>query len=110
MDYGARHALEKRGGDCTEFSYLFIALSRLQRIPSRLVGGFVLDERGSLRAENFHNWAEFLEDGVWMIADPYRKVSRTPDGYIAFRIFGGEQEDYAQRFLSFDKRLEVTLG
>lgn len=109
-NYGARHALEKREGDCTEFLYLFIAVTRLQNIPSRLIGGFVIDERGALRAENYHNWAEFLEGGVWMIANPYRKVRRTSQGYVAFRVAEEEQGENAQRFLSFDKRLEISLG
>lgn len=110
-NYGARHAFDKRGGDCTEFSYLFIALTRLKKIPARLIGGFVLDERGALRPENFHNWAEFMENGVWMIADPYRKVMREQaEGYVAFRIFNVEgAADNAQRFLAFDKRLEISL-
>ena len=53
-------------GDCGQYSYLFIALSRAAQIPSRLVTGFML----APDTVSYHVWAEIDLPGLgWMPVD-----------------------------------------
>ncbi len=113
-DRGAEYALKQRKGDCTEYMYGFIALSRTHQIPSRGVGGFVVDQQNSLlRSTDYHNWAEYHEGNNWYIADPQRQIFRKLDRhYIAFRYISREEGrpmENSQRFLAFDPRLTVKM-
>ena len=74
---GALDALEQRRGDCTEYMYLFIALARANGIPARGMAGYLVERDAVIRADTFHNWAEFCADGAWRIADPQRGGRRT---------------------------------
>jgi transglutaminase-like putative cysteine protease len=86
---GAFYALKNKEGDCTEFADLFVALSRANSIPARSIGGYVYGKNSILKASDYHNWAEFYDDGVWKIADPQKKVfARDQSDYIAMRIIG----------------------
>ncbi|MHA1409817.1 MAG: transglutaminase-like domain-containing protein [Candidatus Odinarchaeia archaeon] len=76
---GALWALENRVGDCSEFSDLFIALSRAAGIPSRKVTGWAFSNLignpllGTYEYENYpgHAWAEiYLENYGWISVDP----------------------------------------
>jgi transglutaminase-like putative cysteine protease len=42
LDHGAQWALREKQGDCTEFTNLFVALCRANRIPARTQEGFVV--------------------------------------------------------------------
>lgn len=52
---GALWALKNETGDCSEYSYLFVALCRAAGIPARVQAGFA-----------FHSFSETLKDGhMW---------------------------------------------
>lgn len=112
-DRGALYAAKAREGDCTEFGYLFVALARRTRIPARLVGGFILPTSGAIKANSYHNWAEFYADGAWNIVDPLHGNFRNHQSdYVAFRVIGTDEKSPlsgSERFLSFTPELEVRL-
>ena len=62
----ALDTLERKGGDCTEHSVLFVALARAVGLPAREVGGVVYSEEGGFF---FHQWAEVYV-GRWVATDP----------------------------------------
>lgn len=93
QDKGALQAFRTRQGDCTEYMYLFTALSRLAGVPTRNVGGFVVSEDSLLKAEDFHNWAEIYLDGKWRIVDPQNKrFLENESHYIGMRIISHQPE------------------
>ena len=59
-----------RRGDCTEYATLFIALSRLNGIPSRQASGYVYNYDDESPAFSRHAWAEVWLDGAWKEVDP----------------------------------------
>lgn len=69
---GARQALERRTGDCTEFACLFVALCRTQSIPARKVGVFNLGDKSQLSvSQPNHDIAEvYLGSHGWIPVDP----------------------------------------
>lgn len=114
-DRGALYALRNKKGDCTEFMYIFIALSRANDIPARGIGGYVCSENAILKPNEYHNWAEFYEDNVWKIADPQRNIfSQNQSHYIAMRIIGGESTHNPlgdnHRFRFSGEGLEVKMN
>jgi len=66
---GALWALQNGVGDCSEYSYLFVALCRALGIPARIQAGFAfhrLDET----SEYGHMWAEYyLKNYGWIPVD-----------------------------------------
>jgi len=99
---GALYALKHKKGDCTEFMYLFAAMCRANRIPSRCVGGYVVKNDSILKPNGYHNWAEFYEDGKWKISDPQNKVFvENLSHYIAFNIINYESKDPMGGFSRF---------
>ncbi len=88
-DRGALYALTQGRGDCTEYAALFVALCRRAGIPARALGGYVLDRNAVLDPAAYHNWAEFLMEGRWQLADPDRGAFMTgAEQYVATRILG----------------------
>jgi len=85
---GAHQTLVSKKGDCTEFADLFVALAQAVNIPARRVSGYLSHENGVLRPVDFHDWAEFYENGVWHIADSQQRNfdANYPD-YIAMKIY-----------------------
>jgi len=66
---GALWALENRVGDCSEYSYLFVALCRAAGIPARVQAGFAFHYAGQI-LEDGHMWAEYyLENYRWIPVD-----------------------------------------
>lgn len=66
---GALWALENGAGDCSEYSYLFVALCRAVGIPARIQAGFAF-HRTSETLEDGHMWAEYyLENYGWVPVD-----------------------------------------
>ena len=113
--FGARHALEKRRGDCTEFSFLLVALLRAQGISARVVSGFIVTENTVIAPGRYHNWVEYYEGGRWRIADPFNKVFDAGyDQYITFQTLGTAPANTAglpggQRFEAASPQVEVVL-
>jgi hypothetical protein len=100
--YGARYALLNKKGDCTEFMYLFAALSRAGNLPARCIGGYICRESTILKPAGYHNWAEFYEKGVWRLADPQNRVFDTDfANYIAMRIIHSPSVDPMHEFDRF---------
>lgn len=95
-DRGAAYALESRSGDCTEYMYLYMALSRSNAIPTRGVSGFVVTHDKVLRAIDYHNWTVAFVDGYWQLIDPHQEVFMANQAnYIAMRLLGGPEEGSA---------------
>ena len=75
---GALSALQKGFGDCSEYSDLFIALLRANKIPARTVRGIFINYWGP---NPWHAWAEvYVPKNGWVIFDPSRKHSIVNDG------------------------------
>ncbi|QKX18574.1 transglutaminase family protein [Microbulbifer sp. YPW1] len=110
-DRGAHYAITTKQGDCTEFSSAFVALARASSIPSRMIGGFILEQSGRVQAENYHNWGEFRLDDAWHLADPQNnKIDSGYGSYIAFYNFNKHSRmSNSHRFLSYDPRLSVQM-
>ena len=110
---GALFALNERKGDCTEFTSLFVALCRVNGIPSRGIGGQVAPESAILKPSGFHNWAEFYVHGSWYIVDPQKKVfMQNSSDYIALQIVGEPQQNSLAGFRRFwvkDEGLKAVM-
>ena len=66
---GAAQAVSAGGGDCTEYSDLFVALCRARGIPARVVEGYVVDS-GPDELSLGHNWSEiYFEELGWIPFD-----------------------------------------
>ncbi|MBD3357268.1 MAG: transglutaminase [Chitinivibrionales bacterium] len=75
-------ALKLREASCNGKSRLMVALLRNRGIPSRLVGGLIL-EGG--RKRTTHQWTEVLLGGSWVPFCPLNNHFATlPDRYVAF--------------------------
>ncbi len=91
-DRGALYALHQKKGDCTEFMYLFAALCRANKIPSKCIGGYICPSNTNLKPTGYHNWAEIYEGGAWKSVDPQNKVfMENSSHYISMRIIGNTE-------------------
>ena len=65
----ASTVLEEKVGDCTEHTWLFVALARAAAIPARPIYGlaYIGD---SYQSFGYHAWAEVALDGRWVAVDP----------------------------------------
>lgn len=76
--FGAANALDNpESAICTEFTDLFIALSRAAGIPSRAVNGYAYTANATLRPlslkkDILHAWPEYYDSGkkIWVPVDP----------------------------------------
>lgn len=104
---GADYALKHKKGDCTEFSYLLAALLRGNRIPVRLVSGYVLEGNGILNPADFHTWLEVGIDGVWRVVDAQKRHFGQPDNaYFSISYLDGVAGD--KRF-SYSSNITVSM-
>jgi len=100
---GALSALRTKEGVCTEFSDLFVALSRTSGRAAREIQGFAFTNNQkiiSLSADNdvLHSWAEFWDQtqNIWQPVDPtWAKTTGMENfstgldlGHFAFVIHG----------------------
>lgn len=113
-DLGALYALEQGRGDCTEFSYLFTALSRANGIPSRAMGGYVYEGNALFHAADYHNWSEFYVGGAWHIADPQKGFFLGEQSrYVAMRIISSVVQNplgNSHRFSYAGEGLKVIMN
>ncbi len=89
-DIGALAALEKKAGDCTEFSDLLVALHRAAGIPARMIDGVnCCTVNGYAEGQNKHNWAEvYLPGAGWVQMDPtWGRDPAARDHYFASATF-----------------------
>jgi len=69
--FGATHGFKNKIGDCSEYSSLFIALCRINKIPAKWNVGQVVRKTGEVET---HSWLEiWLEDNGWVRMDPTRR-------------------------------------
>lgn len=101
---GALYAFTQKKGDCTEYMYLFTALSRAAGIPARGIGGYIVAENAVLNPVAYHNWSEFYDNGRWQVADPQNRVfMKNSDTYIAMRIIPPLNESNESKEISFNR-------
>lgn len=113
-DQGALYALNNRSGDCSEYAYLVAALNRAKRVPTRVLGGFVVPSNAVLRSADYHNWNEVYLGGRWQVVDAQKGIfmDRTSD-YVVTRIVsrqgGGASEGFFHRYLTSGGVLRVDM-
>jgi len=92
----AVEAITNRGGDCTEYAAVVVALLRKAGIPTRMALGLVFDGKGF----QFHAWAEAYMEGCWIPADAsYQRVG-FPPAYIMLGYYDGGMGDYETRAMN----------
>lgn len=96
---GALWALEKGVGDCSEYSYLFVALCRAAGIPARIQAGFAF-HHSSETLEDGHMWAEYyLENYGWIPVDAtWRLLDAIDDKHFSSIQSIPENMSYANYF------------
>jgi len=113
-DLGALYALNEKKGDCTESAYLFTALARASQLPARSIGGFVYERNAVLKAEDYHNWAEYYDGNTWRLSDPQKKVfDQDYSHYIAMRIITKAEDSLLQsshRFSYSSPAIRVSMN
>lgn len=83
----AAAVLTDKTGDCTDQMILAVALLRHLKVPTRMMSGYLV-ERPTLKLDSsmYHNWAEVLVDGKWLIVDPQRGAF--DDRYDEYLVYG----------------------
>jgi Transglutaminase-like superfamily len=72
---GALATLTSKTGDCTEFTYLFIALARANGIPARGLRGLYIPQQSLVVGPmDYHDWAEFYDGDHWVIVDAQKQI------------------------------------
>ena len=84
----AVETLERKAGDCTEHTVLFVALARAAGIPAREAAGITCIEGGE--GFYFHAWPEVWV-GEWVAMDPTLGQDIADPTHIKFAQGGGEQ-------------------
>jgi transglutaminase-like putative cysteine protease len=71
-NWGAQAALGEMGADCTEFTALFVALSRASKIPARYFEGLLVSEKNPRdKPVVEHTWPDvYLPVDGWVALDP----------------------------------------
>lgn len=65
----ALKTLDTRLGICSDIADLYVSMLRTDKIPARLIGGYVTNNGGG--QGGFHQWVEFyLPHTGWVVADP----------------------------------------
>lgn len=129
--FGAANALDNpTSAVCTEFTDLFIALARVNKIPARSVNGYAYTANSSLRPlslkkDILHAWPEYFdkEKNLWIPIDP--TWGNTTGGVDFFNqndlnhfafVFQGQDSQYpipAGAYKTVDqdiKDVEVSFG
>lgn len=76
--------LDKKAGDCTEHTLLFVTLARALNIPSREVGGIAYMAGEKVPKMAWHAWAEFHDGKQWLTADPTWNQTLVDGTHIKF--------------------------
>lgn len=73
--YKASTTLKKGKGNSVDRLHLIVALARAKRIPTRVVGGAIIDD-----VPRDHKWIEYYEQGKgWLPFDPFEVARSTID-------------------------------
>jgi hypothetical protein len=102
QERGALWALENGTGDCSEYSYLFVALCRASGIPARLNVGFGFRPSEENTTDG-HMWAEYyLQNYGWVPVDPTWNIfDGTDEKHFVTMKSTPEVMPYAKYFLNF---------
>ncbi len=64
-----REALDRKKGVCQHYAVLFAAIARAAGVPTRIIGGYYLQDKSI----GMHAWNEIeIEPGVWKVVEPQR--------------------------------------
>lgn len=88
----ATEVLATKSGDCTDQMMLAVALLRVLGVPARMMSGY-LAERPSIKLDSsmYHNWAEVLIDGHWLLLDAQRGVfDERYDEYLVYGVINSD--------------------
>jgi hypothetical protein len=97
----ALQTLRSRSGDCTEHSYLAVALCRASGIPARSVYGFVYHNISSDKyALCGHQWMEVYINGAWYPLDP--ALGTATPGHVCTGIDNANAIDILEKGMALD--------
>lgn len=103
QEQGALWALQHKEGDCSEFSYLFVALCRAAGIPAKINTGFAF--QGDVKIlDAAHMWAEYyIENYGWIPVDPsWGLLNRLDNNHFgSLSSFPEELEVYTTSHLEY---------
>ena len=112
-DRGALYALKKKQADCTGYMYLYGALLRANKIPARMMSGFIVETNKKLDIKDYHNWVEVYLNGVWRVVDPQnKKFLEDESNYIAMHIIDNTKKglfDNAQQLFKTDNEIKISM-
>ncbi len=98
LGYSASETLRRRKGTCGEFTNVFIALMRLNKIPCKYICGFYLNPEH----QTLHAWAEFYDKNLgWVPVDPQNGML----GVSPYHIKRLEGKDFQDTGSDFSKLL-----
>lgn len=97
--------LERREGDCTEHTLLFVAVARASGLPAREVGGLALGQNQGKPVLAWHAWPEFHDGSCWRAVDPTWNEPGGVDG-THWKLSIGERDS---AWLNLMGRLKVTV-
>jgi len=102
QERGALWALKNGTGDCSEYSYLFVALCRAAGIPARLNVGFGFRSSEENTTDG-HMWTEYyLQNYGWVPVDPTWNIfDGTDEKHFVTMKSTPEVMPYANYFLNF---------
>lgn len=102
QERGALWALTNGTGDCSEYSYLFVALCRAAGIPARLNVGFGFRPSEENTTDG-HMWTEYyLQNYGWVPVDPTWNIfDGTDEKHFVTMKSVPEVMPYANYFLNF---------
>jgi transglutaminase-like putative cysteine protease len=106
---GAQYLIEHKSGDCTEFSYAFVALARVNGIPARSVSGFwVPTESTIINVADYHDWAEFYDGKQWVLVDAQKQTfASNYQNYLSIEnITAGKN---SKRFFVSNEFISISL-
>lgn len=85
----ALQVLDRKAGDCTEHTLLFVALARAAGIPAREVGGVAFtDFDGPIFG--WHAWAQVHDGAQWVTVDPTWNQTYVDATHIQFQDDAGD--------------------
>ena len=72
--------IERREGDCTEHTLLFVAVARAAGLPAREVGGLAYGQVKGKPVLAWHAWPEYHDGKQWRAVDPTWNEPEGVDG------------------------------
>jgi hypothetical protein len=103
--FTAVDVLSRKKAECQGHTYLYAALARSLKIPTRVVNGIVYaEEYGGFL---YHTWAESLLNGRWIAVDP--TLGQLPIDGTHIKLVEGETSLDLMPLADFVGRLQVKI-